>query len=986
VAATPNRPDETHDPILRGPRSLDPDRARRSAPQRALDFNEAPLPRAPKPLRAQARRRKLAGRSTLVVLLILAAITGSLAGLTLIYSVNLPQISDLERYRPSTTTDLYDRNGKLIGSFALQRRQVVDYDGFAPVLRQAVISVEDKNFESHWGINVFRVAGAAWHDIRSHGRAQGASTLTMQLARNLFLSDERTAGRKVQEAFLAIQIERTFTKEQIFTLYGNQIYLGSGNYGFEAASEYFFSKHAKDLNLTEAALLAGLPKGPVGFSPILNPDRALKRRNLVISEMEADGVITHAQAQDSRSAPLGLRLSQPQDTVAPWFQEEVRRELEKQFGSDQVHEAGLRVDTTLDMNLQQTADRAVEDGVAAYERRHGWKGHLENVVAEGQSLETYSHPDWAVAYGEGDYVHALVTRVLPLEILARIGPVGKEKDEVLLMPQDWQWTGQRYGTDLVKPGDIIYVQLTGANEGTSRRASLEEDSGAQGSLLAVDNTTGDVLAMVGGRDYELSVFNRATQAERQTGSSFKPYVYTAAIEAGVKPTDIVMDTPVSFGSYVPHNYENDFKGAMTVANAFAESRNIPALRLAARVGIHNVIDLAHKFGVTSNIPPYLPVALGAAEITLQEQVASYSVFPNDGLRITPRLIRKVSNADGITMWSDNPSVTQVIDQQTARTMMTLLEGVTQHGTGAAAKQLNHPIGGKTGTTSDFTDAWFLGFSPSVTCGVWIGYDSRQSLGKKETGAQAALPIWMTFMKQAIVGKDDEKFPGDVDSTPETNPNRAAASPAEQALTANRPPVSVAATPRAAETVVQPHAAEPAGAVSPGAVPTRAVPSRPAPGITTTAPVASSVKSAIARPPVAKPASGGAMRSFPAPAARSAPAPVPVARNFQSSQPAPIRGPQPVVPVRSTFPPAMLRAMQQAPAGAHVFHYLPAGKGPRTVVVVPHPPRVSSAARAAVKPRQKTSAPTASQGALLKPAMPQSHSATQLNGPVRPALN
>jgi penicillin-binding protein 1A len=268
--------------------------------------------------------------------------------------------------------------------------------------------------------------------------------------------------------------------------------------------------------------------------------------------------------------------------------------------------------------------------------------------------------------------------------------------------------------------------------------------------------------MVGGRDYQLSVFNRATQAERQVGSSFKPYVYTAAIEDGVKPTDIIMDSPVSFGSYTPHNYEDDFKGAMTIANAFAESRNIPALRLADRVGIHKVIDMAHRFGVTSNIPPYLPVALGAVEITLQEQVASYSVFPNDGLRITPRMIRKVSNADGIVLWSDNPAVTQVIDQQTARTMMTLLRAVTKFGTGAAASQLNHPLGGKTGTTSDYTDAWFLGFSPSVTCGVWVGYDSRQSLGEKETGAKAALPIWMTFMKAAIAGKDSEKFLSDSD--------------------------------------------------------------------------------------------------------------------------------------------------------------------------------------------------------------------------------
>ncbi len=706
------------------------------------------------------RRRKIAGRSALVVLIILAAVTGSLAGLTLVYSVDLPQIGELESYRPSTTTNLYDRKGRIMGSIALERRVVVGYDGFAPVLRDAVISIEDKNFESHWGINVFRVAGAAWHDIRSHGRAQGASTLTMQLARNLFLSSDRTPMRKIQEAYLAIQIERAFTKEQIFTLYGNQIYLGSGQYGFEAASEFFFSKHAKDLNLAEAALLAGLPKGPVGFSPILNPERALKRRNLVISEMESDGKITHAQADQSREAPLGLHLSQPDSTIAPWFQEEVRRELERHFGTEEVHEDGLRVDTTLDLDLQQTANAAVVDGVAAYERRHGWRGKLENIVTNGGNLDTYRHPDWMAAPGPGGYIHALVTRVLPLEIHARIGPPDQDNSDIVLLPQDWQWTGQRLADPLVKPGDLVYVKLAPISESGMRRASLEQDSGAQGALLAMENTSGDVLAMVGGRDYALSVFNRATQAERQTGSSFKPYVYTAAIEDGVKPDDIIVDGPVSFAGYTPHNYENDYKGAMTVANAFAESRNIPALKLAARVGIRKVIEVAHRFGVTSNIPAYLPVALGAVEISLQEQVASYSVFPNDGVRVTPRFIRKVSNADGITLWQDTSAVNEVLDQQTARTMMSLLRGVTDHGTGAAARQLNHPLGGKTGTTSDFTDAWFLGFSPSITCGVWVGYDSRESLGEKETGAVTALPIWMNFMRAAIAGKDDEQFPGD----------------------------------------------------------------------------------------------------------------------------------------------------------------------------------------------------------------------------------
>jgi penicillin-binding protein 1A len=717
------------------------------------------------------RRHKVAGKLAFATLFFLAVVTGALAGATLVYSVDLPQIQDLEHYRPSTTTDLYDRNDHIIGSFALERRVVIGYDDFAPVLRQAVISIEDKSFESHWGINVLRIAGAVVHDLRSHGRVQGASTLTMQLARNLFLSSERTAARKLQEAYLAIQIERAFTKQQIFTLYGNQIYLGSGMYGFEAASEFYFSKHAKDLTLTEAALLAGLPKGPVAYSPLLYPDKALRRRNLVLSEMESDGDITHQQAEEAREEPLGLHISQPDASVAPWFQEEVRRELEKRFGSDEVHAAGLRVETTLDLNLQQIANHAVPDGLAAYERRHGWKGKLENVLANGIAIEQYRHPDWAVPSGPGDYVHAVVTQAMPLEIHAHIG-----EGDVVLLPADWQWTGERYGDALVKPGDIVYIHLTDAMEGISRRATLEQDSGTQGSLFAMDNTSGDVLAMVGGRDFALSQFNRATQAERQTGSSFKPYVYTTAFEEGAKPTDIIVDAPTSFGSYTPHNYENDFKGPMTLATAFAESRNIPAVKLAARVGIHKVIETVHRFGVTSEIPAYLPVALGAAEITLQQQVDSYSVFPNDGIRVTPRLIRKVSNSDGIELWQDRPEINPVISQQTARSMMVLFRAVTEHGTGAAVAALQHPLGGKTGTTSDFTDAWFLGFSPSVTCGVWVGFDSRQSLGEKETGARAALPIWIAFMRAAIAGKDDEQFLADQHDTPMNQ--AAGASPAK----------------------------------------------------------------------------------------------------------------------------------------------------------------------------------------------------------------
>ncbi|HEX3571385.1 MAG TPA: PBP1A family penicillin-binding protein [Acidobacteriaceae bacterium] len=701
--------------------------------------------------------RRMAVGAAYVTLLLLSGVFGALCGLTLIYSVDLPQMQDLERYRPNTTTQLLDIHGREFGSFAVERRVVVPYSDFPPVLREALISIEDKTFQRNWGVNLIRAVGAAWRDLHSRSRAQGSSTLTMQLARNLFLSNEKTYGRKFQEILLSMQIERVFTKEQIFQMYANQIYLGHGTYGFEAASEYYFSKHTRDLTLPEAALLAALPKGAEYYSPVNHPDRALRRRNLVLYEMRQDGKVTAQQEEEAESAPLGLNIQPPPNSVAPYFVEEVRRQLEKQYGAEAVHGAGLKVYTTLDLDLQLVADKAILEGTAAYERRHGWKGHLQNVMASVADLGKYEHPDWNQAIDKGGYYHALVTDVGASRVMLKIGQLRAE-----MTPANWKWTQQTAGNRFLSVGDIVYVKLGAASTDGVVHAELEQDSGAQASMMAVDNASGEVLAMVGGRDFALSQFNRATQSQRQVGSSFKPYVYTTAVEAGAKPADIIVDGPVSFytpnGPYTPHNYEGDYKGAMTLLNAFAESRNIPALKLADKVGIRKVIETAHRFGVTSNIPAFLPIAIGAADISLYEQVQSFSVFPNDGIRIQPHYIRKVVQANGMPLDQPAASVSEVISVDTARTMMELLQAVTRMGTGAAAAQLKHPLGGKTGTTNDFTDAWFIGFSPSVTCGTWIGYDNRQSLGEKETGAKAALPMWMEFMRAAIANKPDEKFP------------------------------------------------------------------------------------------------------------------------------------------------------------------------------------------------------------------------------------
>ena len=699
--------------------------------------------------------RKLVGRVLFGLLILIAILVGATGGLLLVYTTDLPQVDALESYRPSSITELYDDHGKVIGSFALQRRVVVGYEDFPPALRDALVSIEDKDFYSHSGINFWRIVGAASRDIESGGKVQGASTLTMQLARNLFLSPDRRWQRKVQEAMLAIQIERRFTKPQIFALYANQIALGHGVFGFEAASEFYFSKPAKQLTLPEAALLAGLPKGPSYYSPINHPDRAQKRRNLVINAMLEDGKITATQANDARSAPLALHLAHDPNSLAPYFVEEIRRYLENKFGTDQVHEGGLKVYTSLDVELQRAANQAVLDGLATYERRHGWKGHLENVAAEGDSLDKYFHPDWDDEPEVNGYIHALVTSAGPGIATLKFG-----RYTAALGQPDVAWTQHKIA-DILKTGDICYVKVLSLGANGAAKASLEQDSGAQGALLAIDNTTGAIKAMVGGRDFNTSKFDRATQALRQVGSSFKPYVYTTVIDGGASPDDTVLDEPISFetpsGPYTPHNYDEKFEGIITLRRALAQSRNIPALKLASKVGIKSVIDYAERFGVTSRMPPYLPVALGSAEITLMEQTAAYSVFPNDGVRVSPRYITRVTDYEGRVLEEDFPEVKDVISERTARIMTSMLREVVLHGTGIAAARLPFPVAGKTGTTNDFTDAWFMGFTPTMTCGVWVGYDEKKSLGAKETGAHAALPIWMNFMTVAMNGKDVGDF-------------------------------------------------------------------------------------------------------------------------------------------------------------------------------------------------------------------------------------
>ncbi|HLW54962.1 MAG TPA: PBP1A family penicillin-binding protein [Candidatus Angelobacter sp.] len=702
--------------------------------------------------------QKMVGRVVFSILVVAAVVLGTVTGLLIVYSTDLPQIDELQRFRPSTVTEIYDGQGRVIGSFALQRRVIVAYDDLPRILRDAVISTEDKTFESHWGVNIWRVLGAGYRDISSGSRAQGASTLTMQLSRNLFLSPERHFGRKIQETLLALQIERHFTKQQIFTLYANQIFLGHGIYGFEAGAEYYFHKHARDLNLEEAALLAGLPKGPALYSPINYPDRAIKRRNLVINNLLEDGKITAEEAGRAKAAPLRLNI-RGEISPAPYFVEEVRRYLEKKYGSDQVHEGGLRVYTTLDPDLQRAATQAVLDGLASYEHRQGWSEERRNVLREGATISSFRDPDWDQPLQPGNYVHGLV-----VDVGLQFAKIKFAKYTASVGPAELAWTGYKLARSALSPGDLVYVKIISLGNEGSARVSLEQDSGAQGALLAIENSTGDIKAMVGGRDFEQSKFNRATQAQRQAGSSFKPFVYVAAIDKGADPDDRIVDEPTTFDSngvaYTPHNYDHHYEGSITLRRALAESRNIPAVKLAQQAGMAQVAEYARRFGITSPIPAFLPVALGAADLTLYEQTAAYTVFPNDGLRIEPRYIKKVTDYEGHVLEETFPEARDAVSAKTARTMVSLMQGVIEHGTARAARTLNHPLAGKTGTTNDYTDAWFIGFSPSITCGVWIGFDEKQPLGRNETGGETALPVWMEFMRTALAdpSRRNESFP------------------------------------------------------------------------------------------------------------------------------------------------------------------------------------------------------------------------------------
>jgi penicillin-binding protein 1A len=716
---------------------------------------------------------RFARRAVIAALFVLASAAGVLSGVLFAYSDDLPQISALDDYAPSTITRVYASGGEVIGEFATQRRVVIGYGDIPVTLRQALIAAEDDGFDSHIGVSIPRIAVTLVRDVIS-GRRAGASTLTQQLARNLFpdtIGFQKTWERKVKEAIVTFQIEKRYTKPEILTLYCNHVYFGHGAYGVESASRLYFNKRAKDLTLDEAALIAGLVQLPERQSPYVDVGRATRRRNYVLQRMAEEGYIRQAEADAAKARPIVVRgQPTPEASPAPYFVEEVRKYLERTYGAKKLYEQGLSVQTSLDLALQDAANHAVDDGLRKVDKRRGYRRPKRNVVDEGHTLETFHLDRWNRPMTAGDIVPAVVTYVAdgkskvkrPVPAGAVQVRMGRLVGE--LPKAGYAWT-RKATPGFLRAGDLIEVKLAKVDAAAAfATVELEQTPLIEGALVAIDNRTGQVRAMVGGYSFARSKFNRAVQAHRQLGSTFKPVVYTVAIDRGYTPSSMLLDAPVAYPSgpgqpvYSPQNYDRTFKGPVTLRSALEQSRNIPTVRLLESLGPKTVIDYARRFGFANELPPYLSLALGSAEATLLEVTSAYAVFPNQGVRMKPYDVLKVLDRDGNLLEEERPEPHDAIRADTAFVMTNLLRGVTERGTAAAAASLEWPVAGKTGTMDEYTDAWFIGFDPDLTIGVWVGYDEKKPLGHGETGAQAALPIWMDTMKAYIARRGREKVP------------------------------------------------------------------------------------------------------------------------------------------------------------------------------------------------------------------------------------
>ena len=708
---------------------------------------------------------KYARHAGLAALFVGAALLGTLSGVLFAYSDDLPEVSALDSYAPSTITRVVGKNGQLVGEFAVERRVVINYTDIPQNLRQAILAAEDSGFFEHSGFSITRMLLALVRDVASRGRAPGASTITQQLTRNIFPADigfklgDRSWERKIKETLVAMRIEKRYTKEEIFTFYCNQIYFGHGAYGVEAASQLYFRKPAKALALEEAATIAGIIQGNVRQSPFVNPEATRRRRNYALDRMASEGFITNEVAEATKAKPIVVGGDPAgEGSTAPYFLEEVRKYLEAKYGAKALYESGLTVKTGLDTKLQAAANLAVDRGLRRVDKRRGFRKPRRNILAEGQTIAAFKSDRWSRRMSAGDIVPAVVAEVDATTATLRIGDLS-----ATLTRAGMQWTRRTSPSQILKKGDLIDVELT-TLDGRNATVTLEQTPIVEGALVAIDNHTGEILAMVGGYSFSRSKFNRATQAYRQMGSTVKPLLYTAAIDRGLTPTTVIIDEPTSFDAgagqprYTPQNYDRKFMGPLTVRRALEQSRNIPSVKVIEMLGPTQVASYAKKFGFAQDFRPFLSMALGAQEVTLLEITSAYSAFPNHGIRMEPYFAEAITDRDGSLLEERRPQPKDAIRADTAYVITNLMQGVVQHGTAAAANSLKWPLAGKTGTVDDNTDAWFVGFDPNITVGVWLGNDEKKPIGYNETGTTAALPMWMDFMKAYIDLYGDREKP------------------------------------------------------------------------------------------------------------------------------------------------------------------------------------------------------------------------------------
>jgi penicillin-binding protein 1A len=718
-------------------------------------MNPAPTP---SPLNSLKLPRWLIAIYAILVLFFVAG--GTFLGVLLGYKFNLPEIQALEDYRPDVITDIYSDDSKVIGEFAVERRIIVTHEEIPANLQNAILAAEDDQFFHHSGINYFAIVRAAYKDLISMRRAEGASTITQQLARLLLLTPEKLWDRKIKEVLLAWEIESRYSKRQILTLYCNQHYMGHGAYGVAAAADAYFGKPLKDLTLEECALLAGLPRNPGLYSPRLHPQAAKARRNYILDRMVTVRMISPKVAAEAKARPLILKPRTRDAGVAPHFVEWVRQSLADRYSTEVIWRKGLRVYTTLNIEMQEAANKAIREGLRDYDKKHGWRGPISNILKlPSASLQTYAHADWRNLVRPGDIVVGLVENAAAPSVTVRIG-----KYRATVGPKEIAWTKAKSAAAILKPGDLAHFQIATLDE-TQNTATvlLEQSPEAQGALVTIHNATGEIKTMVGGYNFESSEFNRVTQAMRQVGSTFKPFLYSAALERGLQPDSMILDDPISFTDalgrvWSPVNYDGRFKGEITLRQALMESRNVPAIKVGSLIGIKNVLIMARRFGLSGPMEAYLPLSIGACEATPLEMAAAFTTFPNLGKQPEPYFIRKIEDYDHVKKEETVPRLQKVLDPEIAQQMLGLLQDVVRGGTATAARSLQRPVGGKTGTTNDFTDAWFVGFTPTFTTAVWVGFDAKKSLGNKEAGSTVALPIWINYMQAILKDKPVDKFP------------------------------------------------------------------------------------------------------------------------------------------------------------------------------------------------------------------------------------